>query len=72
METKKHKTTGVLDRLVKNIDPESLDKTRREMLSKDEYTNFLIEQFLLGEISIRDAISRAMMYVEEHLEQKTD
>lgn len=72
MKSDKCKANDVLGKMIENIDPESLDRTRRKMCTPEDYTNFLMEQFDMGKMTLQEMISRAMMYGKEHSEQNLD
>ena len=67
MEVVKRTSKGVLANMVKNMDEESLDKTRRSMLTKDEYTDYLMEQFDTGKMTMQQMIWRSMLYGAENV-----
>lgn len=56
------KATGVLERMVENLDEESLDRTRQTMCTPEEYTDYLVDAFDTGKITMQEAIKRAMKY----------
>ena len=64
------KSTGVLNRMLKNLDEKSLERTRMEMCTPEDYTDYLINAYDMGKMTMREVIKHAMKYVSGKMEDK--